>query len=375
MIRVMIVDDEENALDILEIFLSQIGNITVVGRYMDPQHMLEDVGELRPDAVFLDIHMPGMSGMDAVASIRVASPSTQVVFTTAHAEHAVDAFTVGSLDYLLKPLTLDRLRHCIERIEKNRQREQSSKPRRMSTQVICMGEFSIRSSGAKDGYLPWRTSKEKELCAFLVHFGGQVVEQGIIMDALWPDSDFDKARTYLYTCVSLLRRQFREYDVPLDVHKSGNGYTLNIESVSCDWMELNVIFEHTTTGEIDSELCDQVTDLYVDDYMKGCDYAWALQRQIEFSQKYIVLLRRMAEFHRRNNRMIPAIECLQRLLTISPDSEQDGRELIGLHMQIGNRNDAIKVLHGLKEAVRIHLNAELESETLELYDHIVLSKQ
>lgn len=124
MIRVMLIDDEEDALDLLEILLGQLGNVQVIGRYMNPVEAIEVIRTLQSngrespiDAVFLDNRMPGMNGMEVARAIRQMIPQMPIIFTTAHAEYAVEAFEIQSIDYLLKPFTPDRLQNAVTRVQ------------------------------------------------------------------------------------------------------------------------------------------------------------------------------------------------------------------------------------------------------------------
>lgn len=117
MIRVLLVDDEEDALNLLEILLGQIGDVTVVGRYLDPVRAIEALDKTPVDAVFLDNQMPGMTGIDAARKIRDILPQIPIVFTTAYSEYAVEAFEIQSTDYLLKPITMNRLQNAVSRIK------------------------------------------------------------------------------------------------------------------------------------------------------------------------------------------------------------------------------------------------------------------
>src|SRR5690348_4751314 len=104
MIRVMLVDDEDDALDLLEILLRQTGEVSVVGRYSDPVQAIEALTVTPVDAVFMDNEMPVMTGMEAARKIKKIQPHLPIVFTTAYSEYAVEAFEIQSIDYLLKPL-------------------------------------------------------------------------------------------------------------------------------------------------------------------------------------------------------------------------------------------------------------------------------
>jgi two-component system LytT family response regulator len=115
-IRVVVVDDEELARDRLESLLSQHPDIEVVGTCGDGASAIETIERTQPDLVFLDVQMPGMDGFEVVENLDVERLPA-VVFVTAHDAHALRAFEVHALDFLLKPFdesrfvkTLDRAR-------------------------------------------------------------------------------------------------------------------------------------------------------------------------------------------------------------------------------------------------------------------------
>ena len=78
---------------------------------------LEAIGEYRPDVAFLDIRMPGLTGLEVAAATREVSPATQIVFVTAYDQYAIQAFERGAVDYLLKPIARERLVGTIARVQ------------------------------------------------------------------------------------------------------------------------------------------------------------------------------------------------------------------------------------------------------------------
>lgn len=110
-VRAVLVDDEPPALKRLRRLLEEVGEVEVVGEFTDPAEALAGVGALRPDLLFLDIQMPGMSGIELARELGEATPL--VVFVTAFDEHALRAFEVHAFDYLLKPIDPARLRACL----------------------------------------------------------------------------------------------------------------------------------------------------------------------------------------------------------------------------------------------------------------------
>src|SRR5436309_8147511 len=112
-VRALIADDEPIAREGLRAMLSECEWITVVGEAASGPATAEAIDSMKPDLVFLDIEMPGMSGIDLLTRI---AHQPYVVFTTAYAEHAVSGFELGALDYLLKPFGAERLARCLERV-------------------------------------------------------------------------------------------------------------------------------------------------------------------------------------------------------------------------------------------------------------------
>jgi len=368
MIRVMLVDDEEDALDLLEILLGQVGGVEVVGRYIDPLRALEALRSTLVDAVFLDNQMPGMTGTEAAWRIRRTQPGLQIVFTTAYAEYAVEAFEIQSTDYLLKPIAFGRLQRAVTRIgQAAAQREREERHAAAKPYIRSMGGFFLEAPRSPAGLLSWKTNKEKELCALLVHYGGRPVEAPLLIESLWPESELGRAKTYLYTCLSYLRRTLLDCGVPATVGKIGKGFAFLSDEMIFDAAELAAALEQATTAvEPDGRLFDRVADLYRGDYMEGCDYRWAAARQEELKARYIRVLRNWhGRFRERGNAAL-ATDCLQRVLAVAPDSEPDGRALIRQHLSCGDRNEAMRVYRRMEQAVRQHLGVELEEETVQL---------
>ncbi|WP_248930530.1 response regulator [Paenibacillus hamazuiensis] len=368
MIRVLLIDDEESALDILEILLREIGGVTVAGRFTNPLQALDSLEELQVDAVFLDIQMPGILGVEAARRIKANKPQTQIVFTTAYSEYAVEAFEIRSEDYLLKPFTKERLRNTVSRLVKVAPGDVSEKN---GTYVRFLGGFEIQTA---NGLLPWKTNKEKELCAFLLHHGGSRIDAATIIESIWPESELSKARTYLYTCISYLRKTFQMSGVQAVVDKIGRGYVIEMNAIESDVTEFSAIMEKAAAGgNPDERLYEKLNALHRGEYLEGCDFGWALWKREELKAKYIETLRTMHKHFMRNGNVPQATDSLQRILALSPDSEKDGRELIRLYASTDQRNEALKVFRQLDHAVRVNLGVELEEETVRLYKDISLT--
>jgi two-component system response regulator AlgR len=116
--RVLIVDDEKLARDRLRELLNEIGGHTIVGEAMNGNEAIERTMELNPDVLLMDIRMPGMDGLEAAIHLMGMENPPSVIFTTAYDQHALNAFEVNAVDYLLKPIRKDRLAGALEKAQK-----------------------------------------------------------------------------------------------------------------------------------------------------------------------------------------------------------------------------------------------------------------
>jgi two-component system LytT family response regulator len=117
-VTALIADDEPVARAGLRHLLKGQPWLRCVGEAADGPAALAEIERLRPELVFMDIQMPGLLGTEVLQQllVRGAAPAPLVVFTTAHAQHAVTAFELGALDYLLKPFGAERLQATLERV-------------------------------------------------------------------------------------------------------------------------------------------------------------------------------------------------------------------------------------------------------------------
>jgi two-component system LytT family response regulator len=112
-LRVFLIDDEPLALKRLARMLEATGRVEIVGRATDPERGLMQVAAATVDVIFLDIHMPGLTGFQVVERL---PRGPLVVFVTAYDQHAVQAFELNAVDYLLKPVERARLDRTLDRV-------------------------------------------------------------------------------------------------------------------------------------------------------------------------------------------------------------------------------------------------------------------
>lgn len=119
----LIIDDEKLARDLLREFLEPFSEIEIIGECAKGNEAVEKINKLKPDLIFLDVQMPGMTGFEVLEDI---DHEPYVIFTTAYDQYAIKAFEKNAVDYLLKPLDQERFRLAVNRALKQKKLEQSN---------------------------------------------------------------------------------------------------------------------------------------------------------------------------------------------------------------------------------------------------------
>ena len=114
-LRAVLVDDEQLARDELGYLLGRVGGVEVIGQAGNGLEALTTIERLQPDVVFLDVQMPGLTGFEVARRMMDGRAATQIIFVTAYDQHAIEAFEVNAVDYLLKPVDPARLEVAVER--------------------------------------------------------------------------------------------------------------------------------------------------------------------------------------------------------------------------------------------------------------------
>src|SRR5262245_25716194 len=115
-IRALVVDDEQLAREELCFLLGETGTVEIAGQASDGVGALRLAGELKPDVVFLDVQMPGLTGFEVARRLLLTDTPPELVFVTAFDQHAIDAFSVNAVDYVLKPVDAERLSQTLDRL-------------------------------------------------------------------------------------------------------------------------------------------------------------------------------------------------------------------------------------------------------------------
>ncbi|MDF2596784.1 MAG: response regulator receiver and domain protein [Clostridia bacterium] len=275
MIKIAAVDDERHGLERFERIVKNIEELELCGLFETGEQLLDYLKQNPLDAVFLDIEMPETNGLQLSQQVLDLNENIDIVFVTAFNQYAVEAFELQAVDYIMKPLTEERLLKTIRRLLKTKRMTQKpSKPF-----VQCFGDFEVFLNGE---VLTWKNSKAKEVLAFLIHKQGVPVKWEKIADAVWPDYNSEKAQTNFHATTYLLRKRLAEAGLSQVLENGRGKYRVIPDQIDCDLYQLE---ELITINQIkrrqDLHLVKQLSQK---GYMEASGYAWAYPRAAEIDE-------------------------------------------------------------------------------------------
>lgn len=272
-LKIAVLDDENHALERFASVAENFEEIVHCELFGDSEDLLAHLEQNQIDMAFLDIEMPGRSGIDLAEEIGRDYPDTSVVFVTAFSQYAVEAFEQNAVDYLLKPVSRERLSKTLDRI---RNSGKYSAPEEARLEIQCFQRFECRRG---DTVLPVnKLMKTKELLAFLVSRKGAETSWEQITEALWPDADYEKAHNNLHVTTYRLRKWLAENHAGQIFEAKRNSYRVVPSEFFCDLYEMEKAFG---AGDI-----RKIRLLWKGDFLEEEAYEWAYPIQAEWSIKW-----------------------------------------------------------------------------------------
>lgn len=360
MLRVIIVDDEILAIELLARFLSEIGNINVIATFTRASDALAFLQNDVPDIIFLDIEMPDMNGILMGENLRSRGMFSDIVYVTAYDHYAVKAFEVHATDYIMKPIEKERLSKTIRTIVERKGHaripavKEEVTPDKGLTATL-MGAFVLYSTEGQP--IKWRTKKVKELCAYLLHQNRSVHRYQVI-DDLWPDTPVEKAVSLLYTTVYQLRKMFLDQSYAHAIAYVDERFSLSIE-VATDIQQVKDILQENRREE---KSVRNLLELTINEYLDQEDYPWCINQQSLLKAECIQYFEKWA-LSEANLHLSPETRllCLNRLLHIDPYNEQYYTQLIQHYLRMGENQKAQDIYRNYKKMMQTEFGMNIAS--------------
>lgn len=370
MIKAILVDDEKLSLDLLTKQLQAFPEIEIVKAYSQPTNILEDIKQEKIDVAFLDIELTEGNGLDLAETILTIDASIYIVFVTAHAQHAVKAFEINSIDYLLKPVMHKRLKTTVDRlIEKIKKSRNYETPKdKIPLYIQCFGEFNVFLNNEP---LQFKTAKVKELFALLFTYMDTYVNRDYLIENLWPNQDSKKAKINLHTCLTYLRKMLNSLGYTNCIKFANQSYILSIPDIHSDLKIFNeAIYSFIKNDRKSISSAEEAISQYIGSYMQWNYYEWANDIAQEKLNMTMYLLESIIEYYYISN-TDKALFYLDLQRKLNPYIDKNIQQTMNLFIKKGNRSEAINLFKNYKALLSAELNIEPDPSLIKLYQDLM----
>ncbi|GIN96048.1 hypothetical protein J6TS1_19180 [Siminovitchia terrae] len=334
--KAVLIDDEFLVLDLLEKKLLKIKEVEVLGKYTNPFQGLEEVIKSQPDVVFLDIEMPEISGIDLAKGIKKAFPDIKIVFITACERYAVQAFDQYGYDYMLKPFDDERIIKTISRLSINMIKGTTP----ACPMVCCFQKLNFKYYGKNTEEIDvhWRTSKTRELFAFLIQNRRNFVQKDVLLKHFWPDVEVKEGYSQLYSTIYQIRRLLKSIGFNIAIISSENSYKLELNNVLLDVDELEKGIEGLPLVMQDTiSKHQEIIELYKGDYFEEDGFWWTEQEKTRLQSIWQKQLKRIADFYIFSENYSEAIIQYLKIQKVLPSNDESYFILMQLYNEFGDR--------------------------------------
>ena len=339
--RAILVDDELSALKHLERVLLKLGSVDIIEKYINPYEAIVKVLHEKPDIVFLDVEMPGISGIEVAEEIQRSLPEIYIIFITAFDEYAVKAFELNAIDYILKPIKRDRLKKTLQRITKS-DKKISTLDTSTKTPMVCAFQslsFALYNNITEVLEVRWRTSKVRGIFAFLLQHRGVFIRKDTLLDLFWPNLEIEKGYTQLYSAIYQLRKTLSARNVDICITNLENGYKLDMNGVKLDVEEWETgIKELPIVNKDTLPIHQHLLTLYRGDYLANEDFLWAENERERLKILWIKHISKVADYLASDSQFSEAISLYLRLQMAHPYTDGSYFKLMQLYNKVRDKH-------------------------------------
>lgn len=228
--NIISVDDEVISLRYFTLLVSKIPYVDSHKSFINPHEAIHYAQSTNVDVAFLDIELPGMSGIDLAKTLKDINPNTSIVFVTGYSQYALDAFGVEAIGYVLKPYSQEDIEREISKAQRSMTEKSAN-----NVQIKTFGTFEVYIDNQP---IVFKWAKTKELLAILVDHKGAYVASDDMIAILFENQPItDSIKSYYRNIRCNLNAILKEYDAEDIFLQSRGGCSINRTKIDCDYFE------------------------------------------------------------------------------------------------------------------------------------------
>jgi len=317
-LKVVLIDDEQNALNYLIELLSRYDDLEIIGTYLNPTLGIEKILHEDVNLVFLDINMPSYLGIDVATEIKKKKPDIFIVFVTAYESYALDAFRVDAVDYLMKPVTEEQLEETMTRINKLLGNEVLEP--KLNIRMLQQVQFIV--PGNKPTPIHFKMTKVQHLFLYLLHNRARLVRKEYLLEMLWGELEEKNAFSQLYNAIYIMRKELDPYKKHIEITTFSDSYRLDLTNAVVDVDEFE--FAILTLPIIDEQtytMHQQIVDIYTGNFLTEYDYLWVENERYRLQTLWVGIALDLLDWYYQNDKYDAAMKLCVTISELAPLTE------------------------------------------------------
>ena len=226
--KIIALDDEPGALKLVEKAIRANCPEDEIKTFLSPEQALSECKVSPPDVAFLDVNMPGITGLQTAKKLKAFNPNVNIIFVTGYSEYATDAFSMRASGYLTKPVTSKDVKKELENLRNPVLSEETEK----GVYIKTFGNFDIFVNGRS---ISFQRGPAKEVLAYLVDRHGSTVTRKELAAVLFEDDEYSRStQSYMTQILKSLTNALEGEGVGDIIITGHNSYAIDISKVRCD---------------------------------------------------------------------------------------------------------------------------------------------
>ncbi|MFD0669894.1 response regulator [Cohnella sp. GCM10027633] len=374
--KVILVDDDPPMHLILSTMLRKLPEVQVVGAFTDTKSAASFLQEHSDIGLALvDISMKGENGIAFAARLGNIGSTVQLAFVTSHKDFALEAYELAVIDYLVKPVSQERLQRTVHRALANWRAYHSPASQAQATRqaggivVTALGDVVVSNEA---GRAKWISRKCTELFAYLLLYRGRRIPRSKLVADIFGGMEQAGAESYLNTTVYQLRKSLEPLGLREAVRSENDGYALELKDAVIDYVAFEARAEELHTidaGQADGAL--EVERLYTGDLFGDKAYVWAIHETERYSRMYASFVQRLAAALLSTGDRSTASKLLLKLNERNPLDESVIRQLMTIRERNGDHQGLTALYTDYVRLLRRELGIRPSEELTLLYESLM----
>lgn len=363
---------------ILRKMLAKLPGIQVAGAFRDAESALAFL-RVNPEIglVFADISMQGENGLMFAAKLEALALPVQVVFVTSHKEFALEAYDLTVLDYLVKPVSQERLARSVQRAlayyqAKKSSQEANAAPTERKFVVTALGDMTVSNGTSR---IKWVSRKCTELFAYLLLNRGKRIPRSRLLTDIFGDSEQSAGAVhYLNTTVYQLRKSLESLGLHGAIRSENDGYALEWKAAVIDFADFErEVGDLPIIDASNLEQAIQTERRYTGELFGDKAYVWATNETERYAGLYAMFAQRLAHALLQQGDPAAASKLLLKLNQHNPFDESIVYQLIAIRNKQGDRKGVTDLYHDYVKLLDQELGIRPSEELTRLYESFSIS--